>query len=382
MRCLFEDRLANQSIALHNPLKRIAISEEKDLPGAFAEIAHAQQQGHWVALALDYSLGHWLEPALPSAAGAPAGQPRLTAWIYASHTIGLPTALTLDESTLETSPPPPTVTNVTSELAKGDYLAMIEDIKRHIQAGDFYQVNATFALAVKTSGDPYRLYQHLASQHPGRYSAYIEDGEQRILSFSPELFLERTGDHLTTRPMKGTAPRVPNDPVKDHAIGQALLASEKNRAENLMIVDLLRNDLGRIALPGSVKVAPLFELEAYPSVWTMTSTITATLPTDTTLPTILRALFPCGSVTGAPKIAAMQAIDRLEAEPRGIYCGSIGWLAPSGDFCLNVAIRTLVLNAEGNGQYHVGSGIVHDSIAEEEWQECFWKARILTTPQN
>ena len=377
MRCLFEDRIANQSIALHNPLKRIAVSDERDLTAAFAEIERAQKQGHWVALALDYGLGHWLEPALSSAAGAPAGEPRLLAWIYASHTRGTPVTAASDESASEI---PPAITDVTAELNKHDYLAMIEDIKRHIQAGDVYQVNATFALAVKMSGDPYRLYQHLASQHPGHYCAYIEDDTQKILSFSPELFLERTGDQLTTRPMKGTAPRIHDDPVQDHDIGQALLASEKNRAENLMIVDLLRNDLGRIARPGSVKVAPLFELEAYPSVWTMTSTIKATLPSETNLQTILRALYPCGSITGAPKIAAMQAIDRIEAAPRGIYCGSIGWLAPSGDFCLNVAIRTLVLDAEGRGHYHVGSGIVHDSIAEEEWQECFWKARILTTP--
>jgi len=377
MRCLFEDRIASQSIALHNPLKRIEVSDERDLTAAFAEIERAQKQGHWVALALDYGLGHWLEPALSSAAGAPAGEPRLLAWIYASHTRGTPVTAASDESASEI---PPAITDVTAELNKHDYLAMIEDIKRHIQAGDVYQVNATFALAVKMSGDPYRLYQHLASQHPGHYCAYIEDDTQKILSFSPELFLERTGDQLTTRPMKGTAPRIHDDPVQDHDIGQALLASEKNRAENLMIVDLLRNDLGRIARPGSVKVAPLFELEAYPSVWTMTSTIKATLPSETNLQTILRALYPCGSITGAPKIAAMQAIDRIEAAPRGIYCGSIGWLAPSGDFCLNVAIRTLVLDAEGRGHYHVGSGIVHDSIAEEEWQECFWKARILTTP--
>lgn len=376
MRCLFEDRLANQSIELHHLLKRIAVSDEKDLPGAFAQIAQAQQQGHWVALALDYSLGHWLEPALSSAAGAPAGQPRLLAWIYASHTMGVPAPVVPDEVAKDT----PAITDVSAEISKGDYLAMIADIKTHIEAGDVYQVNATFALAVKMSGDPYRLYQHLARQHPGRYGAYIEDETQKILSFSPELFLQRTGDELTTRPMKGTAPRVPDDPIKDHAIGQALLASEKNQAENLMIVDLLRNDLGRIAQPGTVKVEPLFELEAYPSVWTMTSTIKATLPTETTLPTILRALYPCGSITGAPKIAAMKAIDRLEAAPRGIYCGSIGWLAPSGDFCLNVAIRTLTLDAGGNGHYHVGSGIVHDSIAEQEWQECFWKARILTNP--
>jgi para-aminobenzoate synthetase component 1 len=177
--------------------------------------------------------------------------------------------------------------------------------------------------------------------------------------------------------MKGTAPRSA-DTAEDHAFRQGLVASAKNRAENLMIVDLLRNDLGRIAIPGSVTANPLFSLEKYPSVWTMTSTVQARIASATTLETILKALFPCGSVTGAPKIAAMRRIQETETTPRGLYCGSVGWLAPNGDFSLNVAIRTLVLNDKnGNGLYHVGGGIVHDSDPGQEWEECHWKARIL-----
>jgi len=146
-----------------------------------------------------------------------------------------------------------------------------------------------------------------------------------------------------------------------------------------MIVDLLRNDLGRLALPGSVRAEPLFSLEKYPSVWTMTSTVQAEIAPETSFAEILRALFPCGSVTGAPKIAAMKRIQETEPEPRGIYCGSLGWLAPNGDFSLNVAIRTLVLDDQGHGRYHVGGGIVYDSDPEQEWDECHWKARILNT---
>jgi len=205
---------------------------------------------------------------------------------------------------------------------------------------------------------------------------FIEDGEETILSFSPELFLQRTGTTLITRPMKGTAPRS-NDPLEDQRLGQRLQASEKDRAENLMIVDLLRNDLGRIAVPGTVNAEPLFLLEAYPSVWTMTSTVRATIAAETSLEQILRALFPCGSITGAPKIAAMKRIQQTEAQPRGLYCGSLGWLAPNGDFSLNVAIRTLVVQQDGRGLYHVGGGIVHDSVAALEWDECHWKARIV-----
>jgi para-aminobenzoate synthetase component 1 len=395
MRCLFEDRLARQSLALTKPVKRIAVCDEKDLEPAFTQIAQAQKEGHWVALALDYSLGHWLEPALNPNAGARPGCERLVAWVFEKHEWGQTPAFVEQlsdaqsqategstRSTTRRPTSPAAIKRVTPTISKPQYLAMIEDIKTHIQAGDVYQVNATFALDVVSEGDPYALYQTLAANHPSQYSAYIDDGVSQILSFSPELFLRREGDQLTTRPMKGTGPRMLDDPVKDKAIGQALLASDKDRAENLMIVDLLRNDLGRIAQLGSVKVAPLFELEAYQSVWTMTSTIKATLAPNTSLATILKALFPCGSVTGAPKIAAMRMIDRLEMSPRGVYCGSIGWLAPSGDFCFNVAIRTLVLDQFGKGQYHVGSGIVNDSVAQQEWEECFWKARVLGTDLN
>jgi para-aminobenzoate synthetase component 1 len=179
--------------------------------------------------------------------------------------------------------------------------------------------------------------------------------------------------------MKGTAPRH-EDPAEDERLGRELLQSEKNRAENLMIVDLLRNDLGRIAVPGTVSVDALFSLERYPSVWTLTSTIRAQAP-EVGLETLLRALFPCGSITGAPKIAAMKKIKELEGRTRGIYCGSIGWLAPGGDCSLNVAIRTIEMHDEQDGVFGVGGGIVYDSVPEQEWEECLWKARILAPPQ-
>ncbi len=385
MRCIFENRLAGRSLTMRTLVERIAAKKPEDLAGVFDQIISAQKKGQWVALALEYGLGHWLEPALDSNAGAPAKSERLIAWVFESHEWG-PISYDLNmqdrQLTDNCAPPTPPPIQMRPVISKADYITMIQDIKTRIGAGEVYQVNATFALEIQASGDAYALYKTLAAAHPSQYSVYIEDGASKILSFSPELFLAREGDQLTTRPMKGTAPRMLDDPVQDHAMGQALLASEKNRAENLMIVDLLRNDLSRIATLGSVQVAPIFELEAYPGVWTMTSTIKATLAKDTTLETILRALFPCGSVTGAPKIAAMRQIDRLETSPRGIYCGSIGWLAPNGDFSLNVAIRTLVLDQFGNGQYHVGSGIVNDSVAEDEWEECFWKARVLKTDLN
>jgi para-aminobenzoate synthetase component I len=378
VRARFENRLTHQAIELTDFVERIAVSDASSLPGAFAAIEHAQERGHWVALILDYSLGEWLEPALHTNATRSTPTERLVALVARQGITD--TTQNTDDRILGSSSTG--VLSATPRIDTKTYLGMIAEIQQRIAAGDLYQVNATFPLHVETLGAPYDLYRQIASRHPSEHAAYIEDAQRTILSFSPELFLRRKGNRLLTKPMKGTAPRAPDDPEKDRQLAKALQASEKNRAENLMIVDLLRNDMGRLAIPGSIRVDPLFELEAYPSVWTMTSTIEATLPEETAFAEIITALFPCGSVTGAPKIAAMRCIDQLETYPRGVYCGSIGWLAPNGDFSLNVAIRTLVLDKQGHGAYHVGGGIVHDSQASDEWEECFWKARVIEPEPN
>ena len=385
--CCFEDRLAGEAKVLSGLRQRITARSAAELPAAFAAIQTAQGAGHWIALMLDYELGEWFEPALqPTARAAQAELPtptgaaqthlkprsRLTALVFDSVTVEKPWVSSGSASAVAKA----CITSVTASLSQTDYFDRIQKIKEWIAQGEVYQINSTFALNVSTQGSAQALYRQLANQHPSAHAAFIEDDEQTVLSFSPELFLQRRGTTLITRPMKGTAPRS-NDPLEDQRLGQHLQASAKDRAENLMIVDLLRNDLGRIALPGSVVAAPLFSLEAYPSVWTMTSTIQATIAPETSLEQILRALFPCGSITGAPKIAAMKRIQQTEAQPRGLYCGSLGWLAPNGDFSLNVAIRTLLLKQDGSGLYHIGGGIVHDSVAQLEWDECHWKARIV-----
>jgi para-aminobenzoate synthetase component 1 len=369
--CRFEDRLTQRARVLARPCGRIVASSPEELPAAFAQIEQARRGGTWVALLLEYELGEWLEPAL---AKPSTPNPRLTALVFEQMHEEQPWSLGAEcKSDTQAS-----ILSVTSGIPKEQYLARIAQIREWIAQGEVYQVNATFPLLVKTEGDPAQLYRQIATRHPVAHAAYIEDVDRTILSFSPELFLQRSGNTLITRPMKGTAPRSA-DPETDRTLGEALHASEKNRAENLMIVDLLRNDLGRLARPGTVRADPLFSLEKYPSVWTMTSTVHAEIAPETSLAEILKALFPCGSVTGAPKIAAMKRIQETEPEPRGIYCGSLGWLAPNGDFSLNVAIRTLVLDEDGQGRYHVGGGIVYDSKPEQEWDECHWKARILNT---
>ena len=391
--CRFEDRLAGEAKVLSGLRQRITARSAAELPDSFNAIQAAQSAGHWVALMLDYELGEWFEPALKAASSTSTGQlprpeahsppssesrSRLTALVFDSATIEKPWNFSRvqDTETATKATTTASITSVTTSLSQADYFDRIHQIKEWIAQGEVYQINSTFALNVATQGSAQELYRKLANQHPSAHAAFIEDDEQTVLSFSPELFLQRRGTTLITRPMKGTAPRS-SDPLEDQRLGQQLQASAKDRAENLMIVDLLRNDLGRIATPGTVIAAPLFSLEAYPSVWTMTSTIQATVAAKTSLEQILRALFPCGSITGAPKIAAMKRIQQTEAQPRGLYCGSLGWLAPNGDFSLNVAIRTLLLDKDGSGVYHVGGGIVHDSIAALEWDECHWKARIV-----
>jgi len=378
--CRFEDRLTQHARVLTGRRERIVACTASELSLAFERIEQAKQNGYWVALILEYELGEWLEPVL--ALSQTDKTPRLTALVFEHMQVEAPWAVDAQDGTQARDQPrdpaQARITSVETALSKQAYIARIEQIREWIAQGEVYQINSTFPLNVRTEGDPAQLYRSIATRHPVSHAAYIEDEHRNILSFSPELFLQRQGHTLVTRPMKGTAPRS-EDPVVDQRLGKALHASEKNRAENLMIVDLLRNDLGRIALPGTVRADPLFSLERYPSVWTMTSTVQAEIAAETSLEQILRALFPCGSITGAPKIAAMKRIQETEFEPRGIYCGSLGWLAPNGDFSLNVAIRTLLLNKNGTGRYHVGAGIVYDSDPEQEWDECHWKARILTT---
>jgi len=376
MECRFEDRLAGRALKFEGFCSRIEARTAADVAPALAAIEAARQQGRWVALLLDYELGEWLLPeatlAAPAGPWSPPqddGRPRLTALVFERKVDDAPW------DAPDAASAPSAISLPAPRMTEAAYVRQIDAIRGLIGDGELYQVNFTQPLDVQYQGDAATLYRRIASRNPVAHGAFIQDGERTVLSFSPELFVRRDGPRLTTRPMKGTAPRHP-DPVEDARLGQELLASEKNRAENLMIVDLLRNDLGRLAEPGSVQVDALFSLERYPTVWTMTSTVSALAP-DATLADVLTALFPCGSITGAPKIAAMRRIRQMETAPRGLYCGSVGWLAPNGDFSLNVAIRTLVLDQNGHGVYSVGGGIVHDSDPAEEWQECHWKARIL-----
>lgn len=299
-----------------------------------------------------------------------------------------------DELALDPGQPAPAgVIDIVPSVDREAFTEAIHRIHDYIREGETYQVNYTYRLSFRSFGAPVSLYRRLRARQPVGFGAFIglpaASGGGYVLSCSPELFLRNTAGRLEARPMKGTAPRA-REPEGDSEIARMLGEDVKNRAENLMIVDLLRNDLGRIARTGSVKVPKLFAIEPYSTVFQMTSSIEAELAPEAGFADVLRALFPCGSITGAPKHRTMQLIAELENTPRGLYTGSIGWIEPPaspnascGDFCLSVAIRTLTLGAPAEhglrpGAMGIGAGIVIDSRADEEFEECLLKARFLT----
>ena len=276
---------------------------------------------------------------------------------------------------------PASSTTWTPLVTRDEYDHSVRRIQELIAAGDTYQVNYSFPLTSSFEGDALAWYRDLCIAQGAEYSVYLDLGRYQVLCLSPELFFERRGNHVTTRPMKGTVRRG-RWPAEDRELAHWLANSEKDRAENVMIVDLLRNDLGKVSVPGSVHVSSLFDLERFETVWQMTSTVESTLQDGTSLVDLMRALFPCGSITGAPKIRTMQIIRELERFPRGAYTGAIGLLKPGGDCVFNVAIRTVVIDTEtGLATFGVGGGVTIDSTAEREYEECLVKSRFLhSTP--
>ena len=266
--------------------------------------------------------------------------------------------------------------NWTPTVSRDEFESCIARIRHHIAEGDTYQVNYSLRLQAKVAGNPFDLFLQLAYAQPSQHGAFIETDDFAICSASPELFFSLDGDRIVSRPMKGTARRGLTLKA-DKDIAEALRHSEKNRAENLMIVDMIRNDMGRIAQVDSVRVPSLFDLERYPTVWQMTSTVEA--KTDASISEIMKAMFPCASITGAPKRSTMEIIAGLESTPRKIYTGAIGFMAPDERAQFNVAIRTVLIDkSKGIAEYGVGGGIVWDSTPEGEYEECLTKARVLT----
>lgn len=347
-------------------LRLITAYDPEDVPAALDALDAARADGYWLAGYASYELGYTFEPRLADLMPETRRLPLLQFGVYDWPSIA-------DSLVAE----PYNVSGFNPHWSEDRYTEAFNVVHDYICAGDFYQANLTFPIALDVRGESQALFHALDRAQPVRFGAFIEqDDLPDILSRSPELFFRTdTNGRIETRPMKGTQPRSA-EPAEDARLRYFLQTDEKNRAENLMIVDLLRNDLSRISQPGSVRVPELFTIETYKTVHQMTSLITAEMMPDTGLGDIFRALFPCGSITGAPKMRAMEVLAELENVARDIYCGTIGWAAPDGRSEFNVAIRTMMLE-QGRARLNVGGGVVYDSTAESEYEEALWKARFV-----
>lgn len=341
------------------PRQVIGANGADEVPAALAAVEAALAAGRHVAGWLGYALGYALEPRL--AKHTPQSSPLLRLGVFDAPGAAPPVAGRAYAGPL------------TPEWDASAYGQRFKTVKDYIAAGDIYQANLSLRARFPFLGDARALYEQLRQQSGAAHCGFVDDGARQILSLSPELFFDLAADgRLTVRPMKGTAPRG-GDEAGERA---SLAVSEKNRAENLMIVDLIRNDLSRIAQGGSVTVSDLFKVETYPTLHTMVSTVTAQKRDGVGPADILRALFPCGSVTGAPKIRAMEILDDMESTPRGAYCGAVGHFAPDGSARFNVAIRTLTITGN-SGELGIGGGVVQDSQLDSEYAECLLKAQFF-----
>jgi para-aminobenzoate synthetase/4-amino-4-deoxychorismate lyase len=366
---LLDDARPGGRARLLTRLERVITAERLDEVGpALEELRGAGETAGFLA----YEAGLALEPKLARLAGprVEGGLPLLWFGIFArSEEVDAAAILPGGEGAWAGAPEP--------LMEPDDYVAAVGRLRRHILAGDIYQANFTFPADVAFAGHPLALYAGLRRRAQAGHGAVVFTGTHWILSLSPELFFTLEGRRVTTRPMKGTATR-DADAVADARQVEGLAADPKQRAENLMIVDLLRNDLSRVAVPGTVKVPDLYKVETYPTVHQLVSTVTAEVEPGRGAVDLLRALFPCGSVTGAPKIRAMEIIADNEVASRGVYCGAIGRIDARGAAAFNVAIRTLVISdGESRARLGLGSGIVADSRAPDEWRECLAKGAFV-----
>ncbi len=359
---------ARHPLCFSDPRTVLCASTPQEVRDVLREAERLARAGAWVAGYVAYEAA----PAFDRAHRVPGGAGTIApAWFAA-----------FDAPMADAQLPPPATGPAEWRPAwdRDRYDRAIAQVRAAIARGDLYQVNLTMPLRAPFAGDDLAWFLALRAAQASEYCAYLDLGRHRIVSASPELFFRRDGTRLTARPMKGTAPRG-RWGSEDDAAAEALHASAKDRAENVMIVDLLRNDLSRIARAHSVRVPELFRIERYPTLLQMTSMVTAQVREGEGLDAIFAALFPCGSVTGAPKIKAMEAIAALESDPREAYCGAIGVIAPGGDAVFSVAIRTVLLDAAaGMATCGVGGGVVWESTAGGEYEELRLKARFLTAP--
>ncbi|MBZ5667105.1 MAG: aminodeoxychorismate synthase component I [Acidobacteriia bacterium] len=368
-----------------HPVEVIRANALNELPRLFEAIERHLQDGLYVAGFLSYECGHHFEPRSNISSRGVMKDPLAWFGVYKGtyvfdHVTGQTTpGLLVDRPSGSAAEQVRAhISDLRLDIDREGYCQQVERIREYIAAGDTYQVNFTTRARFDYEGSPAALFSFLRERQRVPYGAFLHVDQQYILSLSPELFFRIEDGRITTRPMKGTARRG-RSLEEDERMRKWLQQDPKNRSENVMIVDLVRSDLGKMAQIGSVQVGELFTVETYDTLLQMTSTISAHLRPDTSFYEIFRALFPCGSVTGAPKCRTMQIIQEIENGPRGVYTGAIGFFAPNRSAVFSVPIRTIVLR-EGQGEMGVGSGITFDSVAEHEYEECLLKMQFLSQP--
>jgi para-aminobenzoate synthetase component 1 len=368
---LLRDDPADQTLVFAEPERLVVARDRDSFFSGLKTLEAARRAGKWIAGFMAYEAGYLFERKLTPYVTWGRETPLMAFGIFdapqENHPLVRPRQRTENE---------PLLRNPRAEWNFEAYRKRFDKLHWHIRQGDCYQANLTMPIRAAWNGDPIAAFWSLIERQPVHYGALVNLGGPILLSRSPELFFDVDADGwVETHPMKGTAPRG-TSPEEDQAIIEAMKADEKTQAENRMIVDLLRNDISRVTEVGTLDVPRLFDIETYPTVHQMVSHVRAKLRPDLTIQDIFAALFPCGSVTGAPKMRAMEILHALEVGPRDAYCGSIGFIAPDGRMRFNVAIRTISLFESGEAVFNVGGGIVFDSRAEDEYAECLLKARF------
>ena len=370
---LFRDDFSGEELLFERPAGILVADTPADFDAVLEKAERLRRSGKWLAGCLSYEAGYLLEPKLRPLLPEGRRVPLVCLGVFDGPADNHPAR----RGRPDTNGP---IFEARATWSFEDYEKRFSRLHRHLREGDCYQANLTFPIEAQWSGDPLAAFDALAARQPVRHGALVSLGDTVILSRSPELFFEvDDGGWIETHPMKGTAPRGATR-EEDEAQREFLRNDPKNQAENRMIVDLLRNDISRISEVGTLDVPELFRVETYATVHQMVSRVRARLMPGLTLARIFAALFPCGSITGAPKIRAMEILRALEERPRDAYCGAIGWIEPGGRMRFNVAIRTISFYPRGEAVLNVGGGVVFDSSAEAEYAECLLKARFATGP--
>ncbi len=370
-----------------NPKDIITLYKQDDPSEFFKKLELAQSEGYWLAGYFCYEAGYFFEPYLNKYRdNLKINRPLAWFGVFQPPLMIDQTRVDLEPTLkehpfLRTRTNPCEINNLKINMNPDEYHNAISKIKSYLKEGDTYQVNFTLKYKFLSKENPFDLFRFLQSKQNIAYSAFVNNGHQYFLSLSPELFFKKEGARMTSKPMKGTAKRGRFN-LEDVEYAQWLTNDPKNLAENTMIVDLIRNDLGKKSLIGSVYVSDPYQVEKFSTLHQMTSTINSTLQPGTTIEDLFLAMFPFGSITGAPKIRTMEIINELEKEPRGIYTGAIGYFSPDGNAQFNVAIRTPAIDKYGNGEMGIGGGIVAESLAKDEFEECLLKGHFLTKRIN